>query len=59
MNLSDRTKVVELIIPALNVLRAVEVEMLGCECKFKYVAGSAADDLLNLMMLLGVNRNEV
>jgi len=49
----DKTKVLALVCPALNILRAIELELNGCDCVYKPKIRQATDNLLKLILLTG------
>lgn len=54
----DKTKVLELVCPALNILRAIELELTGCNCIYKSKTRIATDNLLKLILLAGRKDDE-
>jgi len=47
----SRESVNALVCPALNILRAIELELNGCDCIYKPKIRHATDNLLKLMTL--------
>lgn len=47
----SRDNVNALVCPALNILRAIELELNGCDCIYKPKIRAATDNLLKLMLL--------
>lgn len=46
-----REQVNALVCPALNILRAIELELNGCSCVYQPKIRVATDNLLKLMVL--------
>jgi hypothetical protein len=52
-----RSQVTGLVCPALNILRAIELELTGCSCVYRDKVRPAVDNLLQLIILSG-EKNE-